>query len=84
MKAFIGAKIILAEPMDEITFLKTVKNQTEIPDRETRPGYHVIYPDDYHSWSPEDVFENAYREVTNGEWRIVDRERSAGTDDEKT
>ena len=30
-------------------------------------GYHVVYPDGYHSWTPKDVFENAYRKVTSGE-----------------
>lgn len=79
MKAFIGAKIILAESMDEVTFLNKIKHQ-EVMNQETRPGYHVIYQDDYHSWSPKDVFENAYREVTNGEFRMVDNVRAAGED----
>ena len=44
MKAFIGAKIIQAEPMDECTFLSKHKNQ-DVTNRETQPGYHVIYHD---------------------------------------
>lgn len=28
---------------------------------EWREGYHVIYPDGYHSWSPLNVFNAAYK-----------------------
>ena len=69
MKTYIGAKIIQAEPMDEISFLKEVKGRHE--KHETRPGYLVIYPDGYKSWSPKEVFENAYRKVTEGEKALV-------------
>ena len=49
MKQYIGTKIIHAEPM--------VKNGRE--------GYKVVYaPDGYESWSPKDVFEEAYWETT--------------------
>ena len=27
------------------------------------PGYKVVYPDGYESWSPKDVFEEAYKEI---------------------
>jgi len=30
-------------------------------------GYSMLYPDGYRSWSPRATFENAYREVTQGE-----------------
>ena len=77
MKSFIGAKVILAEPMDECSFLTEVKKQPLVEGQETRPGYHVVYanPDgeDYHSWSPKDVFEGAYREVTSGEKELINR-----------
>ncbi len=64
MKAYIGAKIIQAEPMDLFTF-----TETQVPARslgegtENAPGYKVVYPDGYVSWSPKAVFEQAYREV---------------------
>ena len=49
MKHYIGTKIVQAEPME--------KND--------RKGYKVVYaPDGYESWSPKDVFEEAYRETT--------------------
>lgn len=30
------------------------------------PGYKVRYPDGYESWSPQDVFEKAYRPMSSG------------------
>lgn len=50
MKTYIGTKIIHAEPMQ--------KNGLD--------GYKVVYaPDGYESWSPKEVFEEAYR-LTDG------------------
>jgi hypothetical protein len=45
MKEYIGIKLIKAEP--------------EVKDG--REGYKVIYKDGYVSWSPKDVFEEAYK-----------------------
>ena len=71
MRAYIGAKIIMAEPMDEITFGRQFRKTTPDENQETRPGYHVQYsnPDGttYDSWSPRDVFERAYRPIEKGE-----------------
>lgn len=84
MKAFVGAKIILAEPMDELTFSHQIRASNEVTEIDkngkSREGYHVIYPDNYHSWSPKDVFEAAYREIVDGEFRMIDNVRAAGTD----
>lgn len=72
MKAYIGAKIIQAEPMDLFTF-----TETQVPARslgegsENAPGYKVVYPDGYVSWSPKDAFEQAYREVSLGEVELI-------------
>ena len=66
MQKYIGCKIIRAEKMDECTFLSKFKKQ-DVSNRETRPGYHVKYPDRYDSWSPKEVFEAAYRPFTDGE-----------------
>lgn len=44
MRNYIGCKLIQAEPME----------------KEGREGYKVIYKDGYESWSPKDVFEEAY------------------------
>jgi hypothetical protein len=62
MKAYIGTKIVHAEPMDDPN-----------PPREEEPaaGYKVVYEDGYLSWSPKDVFERCYREVTQDEYALV-------------
>lgn len=70
-RVYIGCKIIRAIPMDENTFLTTVKLQVIRSDRETRPGYKVTYPDGYVSWSPKETFETAYREITDGERKLI-------------
>lgn len=78
MPAYIGSKIIQAEPMTEKTFLVNYKGKTykELDDhREDIAGYHVVYPNPdgsyYDSWSPENVFLTAYRPVTEYEARII-------------
>lgn len=75
MQAYVGTKIIAAEPMDECTFLSTVKGQ-DVANRETRPGYLVVYPNpegDYKSWSPKEVFEEAYRPVSLREKELINQ-----------
>jgi len=69
MKSYIGSKIIQAEEMDDRFFLKKEKGQ--VLDCDARPGYKVVYPDGYVSWAPKNVFENAYREVTDGEKKLI-------------
>lgn len=56
LKCYIGCKIIKAR--------SAVKGGEE--------GYEVVYPDGYVSWSPKDVFESAYREITDNEKFLVD------------
>lgn len=55
MTAYIGTKIILAEPET----------------KDGRDGYKVVYEDGYTSWSPKDTFERAYRKVTLAERQMV-------------
>lgn len=66
MKQYIGTKIIQAEPAARVTgadFTKRIQPVDEpIGDGENYElGYKVVYPDGYESWSPKDVFEEAYR-----------------------
>lgn len=56
MKSYIGAKIINAEPQE----------------KDGAPGYKVVYPDNYVSWSPKHVFEESYRPVSDGERGLID------------
>ena len=69
IKTYIGTKIIQAVPMSHHDFLRANKNMDRdtLENQEDRPGYRVTYPDNYISWSPKDVFETAYREVTAAE-----------------
>ncbi|WP_130893078.1 DUF2829 domain-containing protein [Paraprevotella xylaniphila] len=65
MKKYIGTKQVEAEPMKLGDFVqKTGRNPygNDIENHEeTEFGYHVRYEDGYESWSPKDVFENAYK-----------------------
>ena len=66
-RLYISSKLTRAIPMDEATFLRTVKGEDMTVNRENRDGYRVTYPDGYVSWSPKEAFENANREVTDSE-----------------
>lgn len=55
MKTYIGCKVIKAEPQG----------------KDGKDGYKVVYPDGYVSWSPKDVFENAYRELLPEEAKMA-------------
>lgn len=55
--AYIGAKVVAAWPEE----------------REGKPGYAVKYSDEYISWSPKAVFEDAYRPVRPGEKSLIDQ-----------
>lgn len=66
MKTYVGCKLIKAEKMDECSFLREVKGE-DVSNRETRPGYKVVYADGYISWSPQEAFETAYRKLTEDE-----------------
>lgn len=64
MKVYIGTKIIEAAPairkggkVYDLTWPIPRSMETE------EPGYRVRYPDGYESFSPKDVFEEAYRPI---------------------
>lgn len=57
MKTYIGTKVIKAEPC------KVWKEMGKHAIGED--GYRVVYPDGYISWSPKDVFEKTYHELTH-------------------
>lgn len=65
MKQYIGTKIIQAKPMSRGDYNRY--RGWPIPENENPEdkGYLVKYPDGYESWSPEDVFVEAYRECDN-------------------
>ena len=63
---YIGAKLVLAKPMDRYTFLKEYRGHQGTFDIENEPGRAVKYSDKYVSWSPEKAFK-AYRKVNDEE-----------------
>ena len=71
MKEYIGTKIVKAEPMnlgDYNNYRGWTIPEDEDPDRE---GYLVKYPDDYVSWSPKEIFEEAYVRTENNKLAIT-------------
>ena len=69
-KIYIGTKVIAAEPMRYEEFCVTEKRQS-YGIAENISGYRVRYEDGYVSWSPKDVFERCYREVTASESNMI-------------
>ena len=67
MQNYIGVKLIMAEPMTNAqAYEKKTGEKSNIEKYPEQEGYRVVYqPDGYASWSPKDVFEEAYR-PTNG------------------
>ena len=77
MKQYIGSKIIKAEPAlrfsdgNKVMIVELHRDRTDeekafIGRAESCDmGYRVVYQDGYKSWSPRDVFEDAYRPTDN-------------------
>ena len=64
MKNYIGTKQVEAEPMSKgEAYEKGLLKAGIVPSEEesSEIGYHVRYKDGYESWSPKDVFNEAYR-----------------------
>lgn len=66
---YVGAKIIKAKKMLQSTYAKERGIQIDA-DVEDSYGYRVEYPDNYISWSPQYVFETAYRHVSSEEMKL--------------
>jgi hypothetical protein len=70
MKQYIGTKMVMAAPalrMDDgkgnVRVELLSNNPMPQPGDALDMGYKVVYPDGYESWSPQDVFEQAYRQT---------------------
>ena len=61
MDKYIGTKLIEAEPAVRAFGQVYTTERPELRPGEYEDGYKVRYPDGYESWSPKDVFEEAYR-----------------------
>lgn len=79
MKSYIGTKIINAKTCCKESFDHQKEHNFDgsIPESSGHdtPGYMVVYsnPDGskYRSWSPKDVFERAYREISEDEAALI-------------
>ena len=69
-KVYIGTKVIRAEPMSNEDWLRS-QNKWQEGQETAGDGYKVQYEDGYFSWSPKQVFERCYREVTEQERRMT-------------
>lgn len=64
MKRYIGTKIIEAEPAYKVDGKTVQPADWPVPEgSKAEEGYAVRYPDGYMSWSPKEVFEEAYRQT---------------------
>lgn len=62
MIKYIGKKEVQAERMNEYEAVELGYARPNEDNHEWREGYHVVYEDGYHSWSPKNVFEAAYKQ----------------------
>jgi len=65
MKSYIGTKQIEAMPMTRGDYNKHRGWTIPADENPADEGYLVRYPDGYISWSPKNIFEEAYRECCN-------------------
>lgn len=79
MKTYIGCKIIQGEPMNRLAFLRA-EGKPMFEGEKDKPGYRVVYPDGYVSWSPKFAFENAYREILPGEIELLNPSKKISDD----
>ena len=63
MKQYIGTKVIEARPMNRGEYNEYRGWTIPANENPADEGYLVKYPDGYESWSPKEVFEEAYRET---------------------
>lgn len=53
-------KEVFAEPMNELDAVKLGYARPNEDNHEWRNGYHILYPDGYHSWCPASTFLKDY------------------------
>jgi len=64
VKKYIGTKLVKAYSCSYHEAIRRLNRPMEAKQFD-EPGYLVIYPDGYESWSPKVVFEEAYRQADN-------------------
>jgi hypothetical protein len=71
MQTFIGVKIVQAEPCSLGDYNHSRGWTIPADEDPKRAGYYLRYPDGYQSWSPAEVFEGAYRLISDDERALV-------------
>lgn len=61
LKKYIGTKVVSATPAWQIDGTIYPKDGVVPRSMNRKDGYKVVYEDGYESWSPKDVFEEAYK-----------------------
>lgn len=64
LKHYVGTKRIQATPMNLGAYNIHRGWSIQLDEDPTREGYLVVYPDTYQSWSPKEIFEESYREIS--------------------
>lgn len=59
-KTYVGTKVLQAVPLNLGNYNQARGWSIPVNEDPAREGYMVLYPDDYTSWSPKEVFEEAY------------------------
>lgn len=70
MQSYIVTKIVRAEHMDDLTFLREIKGKYE-KNRKMKLGYKVISPEGYVYWLPQKTFEQIHRKLMNREKELI-------------
>ena len=65
MNKYIGTKLIESKPMTRGDYNKYKGWSIPLDENPADEGYLVKYSDSYKSWSPKEVFEEAYRLITD-------------------
>ena len=70
MKNYIGTKEVKAQPM---TSKEAIEKGYKV-NNHTGDGYEVEYQDGYKSWSPKEVFEEAYKRADTFKGKTISKE----------
>ena len=63
MKEYIGIKLVRAEPAFLCDGRIYPKDKPYPRSMNLKDGYRVVYKDGYESWSPKEIFEEAYKPI---------------------
>lgn len=72
MKKYLGTKLVTAKPMTRVEAEVILGKSIKLAKQEySGEGYLVRYEDGYQSWSPKEVFDEAYKPADNFLDRLI-------------